>query len=163
MRPFSLSPPSHDLPAGDLLARVPGGLGGEIVGGAVEDHASPHDVADRKPIGDEGTEGVSVGAKQRRHIAGVIGMGTAQGIVVHAHIGEGILLVAGAGSALVDVESENGTLAEISCSGQSRHLGDHQNARSAFIKADGSPQARIGFSAPQVCPRRRMSRAPTKR
>ena len=63
MRPFSLSPPSHDLPAGDLLARVPGGLGGEIVGGAVEDHASPHDVADRKPIGNKGPICVSVYAK----------------------------------------------------------------------------------------------------
>ena len=79
----------------------------------MEDHASPHDVADRKPIGDEGTEGVSVDAEQRRHIPGVIGMGTALGIVMHPHVGKGILFVAGAGAALVDVESENGALAGI--------------------------------------------------
>ena len=77
----------------------------------MEDHASPHDVADREPIGDEGTEGVSVDAEQRRHIPGVVGMGAAKGIVVHAYVGEGVLFIAGAGTALVDVEGENGALA----------------------------------------------------
>ena len=62
----------------------------------MEDHASPHDVADRKPIGDEGTEGVSVDAEQRRHIPGVVGMGAAKGIVVHAYVGDGVLFIAGA-------------------------------------------------------------------
>ena len=156
MRPFSLSPPPHDFPAGDFLAGIPGGLGGEIVGGSVEDHASPYDVADRKPIGDEGTEGISFYAEQRRHIPGVIGMGTALGIVMHPHVGKGILFVAGAGAALVDVESENGALAGILRGGQTDHLGDYQHAAAVFIKANGSLHIRIGTAALQVRPSGRI-------
>lgn len=134
-----LSFSSHDLPTGNFFPGVPGWLGGEIVGGAVEDHASPHNVTNGEAIGDKGTEGVSGSTEDGRHITGVIGVGTAQGIVVHAHIGEGILSVAGAGAALVDVKGENGALATVPGSGQSRHLSDHQYALPAFIKADGSP------------------------
>ena len=158
-----LSFSSHDLPTGDFFTGVPGWLGGEIVGGSVKDHRPPHDVTDGKPIGDEGTESVAVGAKDRRHISGVIGMGTAQGIVVHAHIGEGILFVAGAGAALVDVKGENGALATVPGSGQPRHFGDHQHAVSAFIKADRSTQVRIGFAAPQISPRRGIAHAAADR
>ena len=150
------SPPSHNLPAGDLFAGIPGGLGGEIVGGSVEDHASPHDVADREPIGDEGTEGVSVDAEQRRHIPGVVGMGVAKGIVVHAYVGEGVLFIAGAGTTLVDVKSKNGALAGILRGGQADHLGDDQHAAAVFIKANGSLHIRIGTAALQVRPSGRI-------
>ena len=155
------SPPSHNLPAGDLFAGVPGGLGGKIVGRSVEDHASPHDVADREPIGDEGTEGVSVDAEQRRHIPGVVGMGTAKGIVVHAYVGEGVLFIAGAGTTLVDVKSKNGALAGILRGGQADHLGDDQHAAAVFIKADSSLHMGIGTAATQVGPRGGISHFPS--
>ena len=146
------SPPSHNLPAGDLRAGVSGGLGGKIVGRSVEDHASPHDVADREPIGDEGTEGVSFYAEQRRHIPGVVGMGTAPGIVVHAYVGEGVLFIAGAGTTLVDVKSKNGALAGVLRGGQADHLGDDQHAAAVFIKADSSLHVGIGAAATQAGP-----------
>lgn len=163
MRPFFLSPPSHNLPAGDLFAGVPGGLGGKIVGRSVEDHASPHNVADREPIGDEGTEGISVDAEQRRHIPGVVGMGAAKGIVVHASVGEGVLFIAGAGTALVDVKSKNGALAGVLRGGQADHLGDDQHAAAVFIKADSSQHVGIGAAATQVGPCRGIAHPAAER
>ena len=142
----------NGVAAGDFLTRIPGGLSGEIVGVGVEDHAPTHDFFYRKPIGDEGPEGVSIRAEERRHIPRVVGMGTSQGIVVHTHIGERIAGTAGACAAFVDVQSENGTFARARTDGQADHLGHHQHAVSAFIKADRPPQGGIILASAQDRP-----------
>lgn len=55
-----------DLSAGDLGACVAGGLGGKIVGAAVDDHGAADDILHAEAVCKKDGEGVAAAAKEGR-------------------------------------------------------------------------------------------------
>ena len=73
-------------PAGDLDARVAGGLSGEVVGVRVDNYRSAENFVNRKTVGEKGREGATAVAEKRREVACVVGVSTAVGIVVSVSV-----------------------------------------------------------------------------
>ena len=105
----SLRSAAADFPAGDFGACVAGGLGGKIVGAAVDDYGAADDILHAETVREKDREGVAAAAKEGRQIPGVLGVGAVIGIEVAAHIGKGV--AAAAGAAVTHVDASKGMVA----------------------------------------------------
>lgn len=141
-----------DFAAGDLPARVSGGLGGEVVRSLVDDDRPAHHFPQGEPVGEEDLEGVAAVAEEGGQVPGVMGVGTVPGIVVGAHVGKGVLLIPGAGVALVDVEGEDGAFAGPGGGGQAADLHGDQNPPAGLIEPGRAGQVRAGLAAQDLRP-----------
>ena len=114
-----------DFTAGDFHSCVAGRLGMKIVGAAVDDYRPADSFSGCQALGKKGAPGVTVVAKERRHISRMAGMRAVAGIQVRPGVGKGILCISGAGSSLVDMKAKD-LLAAVPCAGgQTEHLRHH--------------------------------------
>ena len=84
---------ASDDPASDLCTRISRRLCVEIIAHSVNDDGSAQNLIDAEAVGHKRQKCPAARAKERRHIACMIGMRTTIGIVVSACIGEGIAAV----------------------------------------------------------------------
>ena len=80
--PRDLPHPNH--PTADFHPRIPGGLGPEIIGTAVNHHGFSHNLLHGKPVGQHHQISPAAARQQRRQIPGMAWMGRPGGVVVAA-------------------------------------------------------------------------------
>lgn len=77
-----------DCAAGNHLPGITGRLGGEVIPVGMDDDGAADDIIHLKPFVVKCGPGVSLAAKQRRQITGMLGMESVFGVVVPAGMGE---------------------------------------------------------------------------
>ena len=104
-----------DLAAGDQNARVPGGLGGEVIPPGVDHHGLADDLPEGKAVGQDRLEGVALPAgEEGREVPGMVGMGAVVWVIMALHMGGGVVRRIGGAAPGVDVEG-NDAAAAIFC------------------------------------------------
>ncbi len=121
---FFLSLRSPDDSAADLVAGVAGGLAGEIVGHAVNDHGSAQNVVHEETLIITYQISISLAAKKRRQVSGVLGMGQIAGIVVVSGLPEG----PGAVAVLMDMHAVKTAGTRDIDTGKPKDLGFYEHA-----------------------------------
>ena len=109
----------------------------------MNNHSVAEYLLNGKPIGKDGAECVALIAKEGRQVAGVKGMDTVSRIVMCADGGKGILIIPGAISIFMDVESKDRIFAGAVSSRQPKNLIDDQNPACNRVKEDSSPDRRV--------------------
>ena len=123
-----------DHPAGNFGACVAGGLGGKIVGMAMQDNHFPDDIIHQKPVGQKSGYRKAMIPKQRRQVAGVVRVCAISGVVMGHGVGEGLLPATPAVRALVDMEPENPPLARLAGEGKAGDFGIDHYAMIGLVK-----------------------------
>ena len=144
----SLRSAAANLSAGDFGACVAGGLGGKIVGAAVNDHGAANDVFRAEVVREKDGEGVAAAAKEGRQVPGVLGVGAIVRIEVAPNIGKGVAAAAGAAGSGMDVKGENRVAAGTFRFRQAGNMGRHNDAPAGLIKAHHSTDVRVLVAAP---------------
>ena len=144
----SMRSTAANLSAGDLGACVAGGLGGEIIRPAVDDHGAADGVLHAEAVGEKDGEGVAAAAEERWQIPGVLGVGAIVRIEVAADIGKGVTAVAGAAGPGMDVKGEDRVAAGPLRLRQAGDMGQHKDAPAGLIKANHPADVRALVAAP---------------
>ena len=144
----SMRSTAANLSAGDLGACVAGGLGGEIIRPAVDDHGAADDVLHAEAVGEKDGEGVAAAAEERWQIPGVLGVGAIVRIEVAADIGKGVTAVAGAAGPGMDVKGEDRVAAGPLRLRQAGDMGRHKDAMGGLIKANHPAEVRALVASP---------------
>ena len=139
-----------DFPAGDFGACVAGGLGGKIVGAAVDDYGAADDVLHTEAAREKDGEGVAAAAEEGRQIPGVLGMGAVVRIIMAANIGKGVVAIAGAAGPGMDVKGENRVAAGPLRLRHAGNMGRHKHAPAGLIKAHHTTDVRVLVAAPYL-------------
>ena len=124
--------------AGDFLAGVAGGLGGEIVGGFVDDDGFADDLIHPEAAGEDGHFGFSPAGQQGRQISGMVGVGLPGGVEVSTTLGE---VPSPTASPFVDMKGIK------PIPGKAPNLSRHQHTAAVLAEANGSHEFWIGSSA----------------
>ena len=135
-------------PAGDFLTGVSGGLRGEVVGISVQDYGSAQDFLHAEAICQKDRKGIAAAAEKREQIAGMARMGAAAGIVMAQRILEGVLPVACAGRAAVDMQGKNPLPAGEIPGRKPGKLGGYQHADPGLVERNPALDGGIGAAAP---------------
>ena len=136
---YSASSTAYDA-AGDLLSRVPGGLGFEIVRAVVYDNGFANDLIYTEPARQHLTVRPPVIAEQRREIARVTRMRRGCRVIMGTCVRES---GAAAIAALVDVKGEKAGIRI----GQAHYIRDYQRPSAPWIEQDCSSKPRIRLAA----------------
>ena len=137
-----------NLSAGDFGACVAGGLGGKIVGAAVDDHGAADDILHTEAVREKDGEGVAAAAEEGRQVPGVLGVGAVVRIKVAPNIGKGVDAVAGTAGPGMDVKSENRVAAGPLRLRQAGDMGCNQHAPAGLIKAHHAADVFVLIAAP---------------
>lgn len=137
-----------DLSAGNLGVCVAGGLGGKIVGAAVDDYGVADDILHAEAVREKDGEGVAAAAKEGRQIPGVLGVGAVVRIEVAPNVGKGVAAAAGAAGPGMDVKGENRVAAGPLRLRQAGDMGRNQHAPAGLIKAQHPADVRVLVAAP---------------
>ena len=144
----SMRSTAANLSAGDLGACVAGGLGGEIIRPAVDDHGAADDVLHAEAVGEKDGEGVTAAAEERRQIPGVLGVGAVVRIKVAPNVGKGVASVAGAAGPGMDVKGKDRVAAGPLRLRQAGDMGRNQHTPGGLIKAHHAADVRVLVAAP---------------
>ena len=142
-----------DFSAGDFLARVAGGLGREVVGRRMDNHRFADDVLEMEAVCQKDRDGDPVRTEERRQIARVVRVRALVRVVVRACVREGVLRIARAACARMNVESENRLLAFIAFRGEPDHGRPYENARARLIERHLAPNVGVAVTPrnPRPC------------
>ena len=139
-----------NLPAGDFGACVAGGLGGKIVGPAVNDHGAANDILHAEAVREKDGEGVAAAAEERRQVPGVLGMRAVVRIEMAPNVGKGVAAVAGTAGPGMDVKGENRVAAGPLRLRQAGDMGRNQHAPAGLIKAHHAADVWVLIAAPYL-------------
>ena len=134
---------SSDFSAGDFRARVAGGRSLEVVGRRMDNHGFTDDVLEMETVGQKDRDGDPARAEERRQIARVVGVRALHRIEVCTRVREGVLRVARAACARMNVESENRLLAFVAFRGEPDHGRPNENARVRLIERHLAPNVGV--------------------
>lgn len=137
-----------DFAAGNFRPCVAGGLGGKIIGPAVNDHGAADDVLHAEAVCEKDGEGVAAAAEEGRQIPGMLGMGTVGRVVMAACIGKGIAFIAGAAGTGMDMKGKDRVTAGPRRLRQTGNMSRHNHAPVGLIKAHGPMNVRVLPAAP---------------
>ena len=144
----SMRSTAANLSAGDLGACVAGGLGGEIIRPAVDDHGAADDVLHAEAVGEKDGEGVAAAAEEGRQVPGVLWVGAIIRIEVAPNVGKGVAPVAGAAGPGMDVKGKDRVAAGPFRLRQAGDVGRNQYAPAGLIKAHHPAEVRVLVAAP---------------
>ena len=136
-----------DFPAGDFGACVAGGLGGKIVGAAVNDHGAANNVFHAEAVREKDGEGVAAAAEEGWQIPGVLRVGAIVRIEVAPNVGKGVSAAAGAAGPGMDVKGKNRVAAGPFRLRQAGDMGRYNHAPAGLIKAHHSTEVRVLVAA----------------
>ena len=137
-----------NLPAGDFGACVAGGLGGKIVGPAVNDHGAANDILHAEAVREKDGEGVAAAAKEGRQVPGVLWVGAIVRIEVAPNVSKGVTSVAGAAGPGMDVKGKDRVAAGPFRLRQAGDVGRKQYAPAGLVKAHHPAEVRVLVAAP---------------
>ncbi len=120
------------------MAGVAGGLGGEVVGVAMDDDGFSDDLVHPKSAGEHGHFGFSLMGQQRRQVPGVVRVGLAGGVIMAAAIRKAPSPTA---AAFVDMKRIKPV------PGQALDLRRHQHAAAILAEPDRAHEPGIGPAA----------------
>ena len=146
----SLGSAAADFPAGNFGACVTGGLGGKIVGAAVDDYGAADDVLHAEAVCEKDGEGVAAAAEEGRKIPGVLGMGAIIWIVMAANIGKGVAAVAGAAGPGMDVKGKDRVAAGPLRLRQAGNVGRHEHTPAGLVEAYHPADVRVLVASPYL-------------
>ena len=144
----SMRSTATNLSAGDFGACVAGGLGGKIVGAAVDDYGAADDILHAEAVREKDGEGVAAAAKEGRQIPGVLGVGAVVRIEVAPNVGKGVAAAAGAAGSGMDVKGKNRVAAGPFRLRQAGDMGRYNHAPAGLIKAQHPADVRVLVAAP---------------
>lgn len=136
---------SADNAAGNFFAGIPGGLCVEVIRHGMDDDRPSEDVPDTESVCDKGAPRGFAICENGREITGVRRMFTSLGVKMSSRVRKWVFGSSGAGSSLVDVESEHTMSAFTGLIWNAIKGPGYENRISDIIKGNDPTQAVIFF------------------